>query len=336
MSRVWVGGATGFLGQELVRQLVARGQHVVAVSQSGGPIAGVNPEALTVRSVDATDVAQVKDSAQGCELAYFAVGRVSRDPDAGAELHRAHVVASMASLDGLRQAGVKRVVVVSTSGTIACGTDPDRTYSELDPTPHEVIARWPYYRSKLFAERAALERNEPGVFDVVVVNPSLLLGPGDRRASSTLDVRRFLSGLLPALPRGGIALVDVRDVALGMIAAGERGRAGERYLLSAANVSCVVFFERLGRLSGRPVPALRLPKRPAFALASHWAYKKALELVGGNTDIELSSVEMGSYFWYCDCSKAERELGWSPRDAQVTLRDTVTDILGESGRGARS
>lgn len=330
MSAVWVGGATGFLGQELVRQLLARGQRVVAASQSGGPITGADSAALSVQAIDVTDAQKVQASAQGCELAYFCVGRVSRDPDAQAELHRANVVATQAGLEGLRQAGVKRVVVVSTSGTIACGTDPERAYNESDPTPHDVIARWPYYRSKLFAERIALERNIPGTFEVVVVNPSLLLGPGDRRASSTTDVRRFLAGVLPALPRGGISLVDVRDAALGMIAAAERGRAGERYLLSAANMSCVVFFERLGRLSGRRVPQLRLPKQPAWAVASHWAYKKALDFVGGSTEIELSSVEMGSHFWYCDCGKAERELGWAPRDAQLTLRDTVHDILTES------
>jgi dihydroflavonol-4-reductase len=310
---------------------LARGQNVVAASQSGGPIAGVEPgPLLRSEALDVTDAAKVEASAQGCELAYFCVGRVSRDASAQAEMHRAHVQATQAGLDGLKKAGVKRVVVVSTSGTIACGMDPDRAYNEEDPTPHELIARWPYYRTKLFAEKVALERNVNGAFEVVVVNPSLLLGPGDRRASSTLDVRRFLAGLLPALPRGGISLVDVRDAALGLIAAAERGRAGERYLLSGANMSCVLFFERLGRLSGRRVPVLRLPKKPALAMASHWAYTRALAWVGGSTAVEMSSVEMGSHFWYCDCSKAERELGWAPRDAQVTLRDTVNDILAES------
>lgn len=329
MSKVWVGGASGFLGQTLVKELVSRGQDVVAVSRSGGVIAGVDPKRYETVRVDVTDADAVAESAKGSEVAYFAVGQVARDPDAALQLHRAHVVATEAGLDGLRRAGVRRVVVVSTSGTIACGVDPARMYSESDPTPHEVITRWPYYRSKLFAERAALQRNQSGAFDVVVVNPSLLLGPGDARASSTLDVRRFLAGQLPALPSGGIALVDVRDVAQAMTVAAERGRPGERYLLSAANMPLVVLFERLARLTGRRVPMLRLPKQPQLAVAAHWAYRKALDLVGGSTPIELSSVDMGSHFWYCDCAKAVRELGWAPRDAMQTLSDTVNDILAE-------
>jgi dihydroflavonol-4-reductase len=244
-------------------------------------------------------------------------------------LHQAHVVATQRALAGLRAAGVRRVVCVSTSGTIAVGTDPDRIYSEDDPPPHELIARWPYYRSKYYAERAALECNVDGEFEVVVVNPSLLLGPGDHRQSSTLEVRRFLAGSLPALSAGGLSFVDVRDAAAATIAALDKGRAGERYLVSAANMPVTTFFGRLSRLTGKALPWARLPKRPELALVSHWAYRKAVGLLGGQTPIESETVDMGSHFWYCDSSKARRELGFEPRDSQATLRDTVSDILNE-------
>ncbi len=324
MSRLWVGGATGFLGAELVRQLSAAGHELVAVSHHGGRVGPVE-----VLSVDATDEAAVARSAQGCEAAFFALGRVSRDARDAELIQRSNVVAAERGLAGLRRAGVRRVVFVSTSGTIACGTDPNRSYTEDAPTPHAVITRWPYYRSKLFAERAALAMNEPGVFEVVVVNPSLLLGPGDHRSSSTTDVRRFLAGSLPALPRGGVAFVDVRDAAQGMIAAWEKGRAGQRYLLSGSNMPLSTFFGRLSRISGKPMPALRLPKSPELALASHWLYEKALAALGSRTPIERESIELASHYWYCDCAKAQHELGFVPRDAQATLRDTVLDIEAE-------
>ncbi len=323
-----MGGATGFLGAELVSQLRAAGHEIVAVSHSGGRIVDVN-----VKQVDATDEGAVAESAKGCEGAFFAVGKVSRDAGDAELLYRANVVTTERGLAGLRRAGVRRVVYASTSGTIACGTDPCRAYTESDPTPHAIVTRWPYYRAKLFAEHAALAMNERGVFEVVVVNPSLLLGPGDRRSSSTTDVRRFLARSLPAMPRGGIAFVDVRDAAAGMRSAYDKGKAGERYLLSASNMPLSTFFGRLSRLSGTPAPALRLPKNRDLALASHWLYGKALSVLGSSTPIEAESVEMSSHYWYCDASKAERELGFAPRDAQETLRDTLADIDAERTAG---
>ncbi len=331
MKKLWVGGATGFLGSELVRQLAARGDAVVAASASGGSVDGVE-----VARVDATDAAAVAKSAAGCEGAFFAVGRVSRDPGDGEALYRANVLATKAGLAGLRQAGVRRVVFASSSGTIACGTDPDHCHTEDEPTPHALITRWPYYRSKLYAERAALELHEPGAFEVVVVNPSLLLGPGDRRSSSTTEVRQFLAGALPATTRGGLAFVDVRDAAKGMIAAFELGHGGQRYLLSAANMAMPVFFDRLSRLSGKPAPVLKLPKKPALALASHALFDKALRWTGGRSPVSSESVDVGSYYWYCDCSKAHRELHFEPRDGLTTLRDTIADILSEPSEAVRA
>ena len=99
--------------------------------------------------------------------------------------------------------------------------------------------------------RFALER--PGPLEVVSVNPSLLLGPGDVNGSSTEDVRLFLEGSIPAVPAGGLSFVDARDAADAMLRAMDRGRAGERYLVGACNLTFREFFARLGRVSGQSV-----------------------------------------------------------------------------------
>ena len=228
MKRFWVAGATGFLGSHLLRTLRARGHEVVAVSKSGGVVDGV-----AVGALDILDEASVSQSAQGVDGAFLVTGRVSRDRDAAEALHRDNVLGTLAALKGLRAAGVPRVVVASTSGTLAVSRDAESVADESCRAPLEVIARWPYYRTKLYAERAALEANQSGEFEVVVVNPSLLLGPGDLRESSTGDVRLFLERSIPAIPAGGMAFVDARDAALGMLLAFEQGRAGERYLLKS-------------------------------------------------------------------------------------------------------
>jgi dihydroflavonol-4-reductase len=237
------------------------------------------------------------------------------------------VVGTKNALAGLRAAGVRRVVVASTSGTLAVGTDKQRISDEGCRAPLEVIAAWPYYRTKLYAEREALEANAPPDFEVVVVNPSLLLGPGDVRESSTGDVRRFLEGVVPATPAGGLAYVDVRDAALGMLLAAERGRAGERYILNAQNLTVEAFFQRLERISGVRAPLLKLPASRPLALGIGRLFGKAVRAIGGEPPVSEESLEMSQYFWYCDSSKAERELGFAPRDSGQTLRETVEDLI---------
>ena len=322
MSKYWVAGATGFLGSHLVKTLVERGHEVVAVSKSGGSVHGA-----AVAAVDVLDEAAVAQSARGVDGAFLVTGRVSRDRDDAELLHRDNVLGTESALRALRVAGVKRVVVASTSGTLAVSRDPDRIADESCRSPLEIVARWPYYRTKLYAERAALEANRPGEFEVVVVNPSLLLGPGDLRESSTGDVRLFLERSIPAIPAGGMAFVDARDAAIGLLQAFERGRAGERYLLNAKNMTIAAFFQRLERISGVKAPLLRMPSSRPLALGLNQLFSKAVEAIGGRAPIDQVSVEMAQYFWYCSSEKAERELGFVPRDAGETIRDTIDDLV---------
>ncbi len=320
-KRLWVGGATGFLGSHLVRTLADQGHCLVLASRAGGDVQG-----LPVQAVDVLDAAAVEESARGCEGAFLATGKVSRDRAAGEELHRAHVLGTRHALAGLRAAGVRRVVVASTSGTLAVSSDARAVADESGRAPLELVAMWPYYRTKLYAEREALELNALG-FEVVLVNPSLLLGPGDTRESSTGDVRRFLERAIPAIPGGGIAFVDVRDAAQGMWLAYERGRAGERYILNAKNMTLAAFFQRLERITGVKAPALRMPRSRPLAIGVNRLFSRALRAIGGEPPVDEISVEMAQYFWYCSAAKAERELGFLARDPGETLRETVADLV---------
>lgn len=322
MSRkVWVCGATGFLGSHLTRALDEDGFQFVLTSGRGGLV-----DAHEVAAVDALDVQAVEESAKGCEGAFVCLGKVSRDPNDAGELHRLHVEGTKTVLEGLRRAGVRRVVYASTSGTMAVGTDPKRIFDESSPTPLEHIAAWPYYRTKHYGEQEALSLSTRD-FQIVVVCPSLLLGPLDLRESSTLDVRRFLEKSIVAAPAGGVAFVDVRDAARGMILAFEKGRSGQRYLLNAANMTLSTFFGRLSRMTGIRAPLFSLPKNHEVAKGLFGLYDKGLRAIGGAPPIQSADVEMGQYFWYCSSEKAERELGFNPRDAGQTLRDTVHDLV---------
>jgi nucleoside-diphosphate-sugar epimerase len=320
--RYWVGGATGFLGSHLVAELAREGHEVVGVARAGGTVAG-----RPITPLDVLDSGKVERSARGTDGAFLVTGKVSRDAGDAEEMHRANVLGTRSALAGLRAAGLSRVVYASTSGTVGVSTNAEDIADETAPPPLEHIGRWPYYRSKYYAEVEALEASGEGGLDVIVVNPSLLLGPGDLRGSSTGDIRRFLDGEVIAAPRGGIAVVDVRDAAQAMIAAMSRGRPAERYVLNAANVSVPTFLDRLERISGVPAPRMKLPRSRSLATEVTRLFGKAIERVGGELPMTVESVEMAQYFWYCDAGKAVRELGFSPRDLTETLRDTIEDLL---------
>jgi dihydroflavonol-4-reductase len=309
--KVLVTGATGFLGSHVVTALRAHGHEPIAFSRSAGG--------------DVLDAASVRAAAEGCEAALHCAGKVSRDERDAEELYRVHVEGTKTMLASCKEAGVRRVVVASSSGTVAIGEDPDHVATEDDETPIGIISRFPYYRAKLFAERAALAASAPG-FDVLAVNPSLLLGPGDTRGSSTEDVRLVLERRVPAVPPGGASFVDARDAAAGMISAMERGAAGERYLLTACNLTVRELFARIARIAGIAAPSIPMPRAPRLARTGASLLSRALERIGGSLPVDPVSLEMAHYFWYASSARAERDLGWTHRDANETLADTVRDL----------
>jgi len=318
--KLLVTGATGFLGGALVPLLVEEGHQVRVLARGGAPDA----EALgcELSSGDVRDPETVRRALHGCEGLYHLAGLVSRDPRDAHKMYELHVSGTRVLLAEAERAGLQRVILASSSGTI--GVSPvRRVATEEDDYPIETVGRWPYYLSKIYEEKIALEAARRRL-PVVILNPSLLLGPGDARLSSTQDIYRFLLGRIPAMPRGGISFVDVRDAARAFVAALNRGNVGERHLLGAANWEFSEFFGRLSRLARRSPPPLRLPsavKVAAAHLMEGWAHRR-----GREPGLPAADVEMGEHWFFIDSSKAERLLSFSPRDPMETLAETISYV----------
>jgi len=324
MARYLVTGATGFLGRHLVTSLLHHGHEVVALCRQDEP--SLAELGVVIRRGDVLDAGSVRDAAAGCEGLFHCAGKVSRKPADAEELRRLHVDGTKITLDACKEAGVRKVVYASTSGIVAVSEDPEHIGSEEDETPIGLISRWPYYRSKLFAEQAAFERHVEGAFSVVSVNPTLLLGPGDVRGSSVEDVRLFLERKIPAVPAGGLSFVDARDAAEGMRLAMDKGEGGQRYLLSAINLTLRAFFERLERASGVKAPWLPTPRAPLFARRGAEVLGRVSSRLGLDVAVDPVSLDMAQYYWYVDATRAETVLGFQVRDPQKTLADTVEDL----------
>lgn len=323
MSRVLVTGATGFLGAHLIDELARRGDEIVALARRDEP--SLAKKGVKLAKGDVLDAESVKRACEGVDRAYHLAGKVSRRHEDAEELHRVHVDGTKTALDAMRAAGVSRVVVASTSGVVCVTEDPNEVRDESFDAPMNLISRWPYYRSKLYAEKAALDRSGQG-FEVVCVNPTLLLGPGDERQSSTGDVVKFLEKKIPFVPGGGISFVDARDAAHALALAMEKGRAGERYLVSALNLTLEAFLKRLERASGVPAPRMKAPRSMGLARLGAQIFETAAKHLPIEATLDRISAEMSQCFWYVDARKAERELGWEPRDPGETLADTVDDL----------
>jgi dihydroflavonol-4-reductase len=318
MSTLLVTGATGFLGEHLCRVLVEQKHEVRGLARSrSGVLADLGVEHIRG---DVLDGPELDRALEGVSGVFHLAGAVSRDPDDAQRMMRLHVDGTRRVLERMAAAKVPRMVLASTSGTIGVSKD-EEILDEHAPYAEQIVAGWPYYASKIYQERLAFEHGTRLGIEVVAVNPSLLLGPGDRRLSSTGDVRKFIRRELPVVPEGGINFVDARDAAVATAAAMEHGRPGERYLLGGPNWTMKEFFGRLGRVSNVAPPRLKLP-----AKLNRWGASLVEGLYrhrGKEPPVDRISVEMSEHFWWIDSSKAERELGFVARDPQLTLVDTV-------------
>ena len=313
-------GGTGFLGSHLVRQLVESGSKDIRV------MATSIPEWLTGLGVDTfegsiTNEDDVSRAVEGVTEIYHLAGKVSRDKDDSREMYKLHVEGTRLLCDAAKKAGAKTIVLASSSGTIAVTEKGDIVPDENYNPPLDIVARWPYYASKAYQEMAALERFNGDGLRVVIMNPSLLLGPGDDRLSSTKVVLDFMARKISAVPNGGLNFVDVRDAAQAFRVAMQKGRQGERYILGCKNLMLKEVFDILSRLTGVKAPSLRLPRSLILPLAhvNQWM----ADMTGYPPRIPLEGVKMAKYRMHYDCSKALRELGIPQTPPEAALEKAV-------------
>jgi len=328
-KKILITGGTGFLGTHIVRQLLDAGEKNLRVMASSVPEwmtdAGVEPAVGSVTRLD-----DVKAAVKNVSAIFHLAGKVSRDNQDAAAMNKVHVEGTRILCEAAKEAGVQTMMLASSSGTIAVSED-EQIFDETFPQPVDVFSRWAYYASKYYQERAAIESFDGDGRKLVILNPSLLLGPDDERLSSTKPVLDFLASKIPYSPSGGLNFVDARDAASAFISALEKGKHQEKYLLGSANMTFPQFFGRLERLSGISAPMFKVPKKLAMAGSS--MIESVFKNWGKASPVASKEVEQAEYFWYFDSSKAEEQIGFAPRDPQETLQDTITylrrEFLGE-------
>ena len=307
-----VTGATGFLGRHLVSALVERGDDVRAYVRPATDARALEALGVEVVRGELGDADALERAAAERELDFNAVGLVSYEWDDLARLREANVESVRRVLAAIEPGA--RLVHVSSAGAVGPSGAPDRLADETQPFP-EAAHRNPYSVTKREAEELVLAAAADGL-DAVVANPTILLGPGDVYGSSTWPVRRYLQGVLRFHTRGGASFVDARDTAAGLVALAERGRRGERYLLTSreGNLAWNEFFRRVGEATG--VRRVMLPLPPA-------ALRAAVRVVPW--PVKPGQARTATEWWLFDPGKAEHELGFTTRPLAETIAATVAD-----------
>jgi dihydroflavonol-4-reductase len=323
--RVLVTGATGKVGNAVARRLVDRGDHVIALVRDPARAREVLPAGVDFARGDVTDRDSVSAAAKGIEAAFNCMGMFEQWAADPGIFDRVNAEGARSVIAAAREAGAGRTVHTSTFDVFH--TAPRGTVSE------ERVADYPkgtaYERSKQRAEELVLAEAEAGI-EVVIVNPSAVYGPGPWAAAGLDGVLRdALRRRLPAAPPGGMTLVHADDAAAGHVAALERGRPGERYILAdgfaTSREILRVAVDEAGL--GRVPPTLPVPVARGLAAGGE-AVAKVIRrpplLPGGQLHFLLWQAR-------ADSSKARRELGVEFRPWEQGIRETVRWMI-EKGR----
>ena len=316
----FVTGATGFLGSHVARALSEQGAKLRLLVRSGSNLK--NLEGLNAETAvgDLRDAASIEKAIAGCDAVFHVAADYRlwvRDPE---EMYRSNVEGTRAILDAARKTGVARVVHTSSVATIGFSSDGLPADEDSPVSLADMIGH--YKRSKFMAEQLALEAGRLGM-QVVTVNPTTPVGEQDVKPTPTgRIVLDFLKRRFPAYVEAGLNLVDVRECARGHVAAFEKGRTGERYILGGENLTLKQILDKLGEITGLPSPTIKLPYFFAFATG---VVDEAItgRLLRREPRATVDTVRMGKKKMFASSAKAERELGWKIIPVDEALRRAV-------------
>ncbi|MFP4324185.1 MAG: NAD-dependent epimerase/dehydratase family protein, partial [Anaerolineales bacterium] len=316
MAHVFLTGGTGFLGAHIARQLVAGGHTVRLMRRKSSRLLAIGDLPVEFVLGDLFDTEHLTKLLEGIDWV-FHVAAVADYWRTGKELiYRVNVDGTRHLLEAAQRAGIKRFIFTSTVAAVGWRGDghnaDENTYFNISPRIS------PYGHSKFLAEADVQRAVEAGL-DAVILNPAVILGPGDLNQISGSLIIETARGGVPALAQqGGTNFIDVRDVAAAHIAAAERGRSGERYILGGVNMTHKAFTRLVCDVLGAPVPRLPLPGNVVPAVAALADVGRALgaQLPADGNQLRLSRREI-----YFDTSKMLNEL----HTPQINIRQSVQD-----------
>ena len=318
---ILVTGGAGFIGSHLVSALLDKGNSVRVLERPGAVVTHLPCDRMEIVFGDIRDKQIVNTATKNCTQVYH----LAADPNLWrrntAEFDEINHQGTVNVLSLALQNGAQRVLHCSTESILASKDDTDQMVVEHRELREEDMLG-PYCLSKYRAERAALELAGKGA-PIVVASPTLPVGPGDylQTPPTRLNIA-FCNGKVPALLDCRINLIDVRDVAAGLISTMTKGRSGLRYLIGNENMLLSQWLGMLGKETGRSAPSIKIPYM--FALGYAWLSEKWSDYITGRMPLAtVTGVRLARRNMHFDPSFSLRELGLQPRPVQQSAKDAV-------------
>jgi dihydroflavonol-4-reductase len=318
--KAFVTGATGFLGSHVARALADQGADLRLLVRATSNLKNLEGLKSETATGDLRDAASLETAMSGCDTVFHVAADYrlwARDPK---EMYKSNVDGTRALLDAARKSGVRRVVYTSSVATMGFTKNGHPADEDSPVALADMIGH--YKRSKFMAEQIALEAGRSGMH-VVTVNPTTPIGEQDVKPTPTgRIVVDFMKRKFPAYVETGLNLVDATVCARGHIAALEKGKSGERYILGGENLTLKQILDKLGRITGLPSPKIKLPYFFAFATG---VIDEAFtgRLLKREPRATIDTVRMGRKKMFASSDKAERELGWKIVPVEDALRRAV-------------
>ncbi|MCL5104204.1 MAG: NAD-dependent epimerase/dehydratase family protein [Armatimonadetes bacterium] len=319
MKRVFVTGGTGFVGAHVVRKLIERGDRVTALVRLSSNTSLIQDLPVKYVVGNVTNMDSFLPALEGVDELYHVAADYrlwARDPG---EIHFNNVSGTLHVLDAALRQHVPKVVYTSTVGCLGIPRDGSSGDEDTPVTRRELVGH--YKKSKYDAERVALDYARRGL-NVVIVNPSTPVGPGDIKPTPTGKiVLDFLNGKMTGYVDTGLNLIAVEDVAEGHLLAAEKGKVGERYVLGNRNVTLKEILDILASITSRNPPTLRVPRWAALAAAI--VDTAAARLSDREPNIPIEGVLMSRKKMFFSAEKAARELNLPQSSIEDALARSV-------------
>jgi dihydroflavonol-4-reductase len=305
VKAVFVTGATGMVGRALVRRLLEQGARVRALARAPSRGADLARSGVELVQGDLQDARALADAMHGCDRVFHVAGLVSYRRADAERMYETNVIGTRHVLWAAMEAGVERVVHTSSTAAVGLsgGEAPLDEEARFDPG----LRRIPYMWMKHLAEVEVAEAVKAGL-DVVMVNPSTIIGSGDVHLNTGKLFQQIARGSLRFAPPGGNSVVALEDVVDGHLLAMERGATGRRYIVNGENLRQVELLTRIATVLDRPAVTSVLPRwtEKPLTLAARLA-----ELSGGALTPQV--VFFSFRYRYFSAARARAELGWAPR-----------------------
>ena len=312
-------GATGYIGSAVVRELLNKGQDVRCLVREASSVKNLDGLRLELRSGDITDIESVRRAVNGCDTVYHLAALYANWLPDSALMYRVNEEGSRNVMQACLDAGIRKVVYCSSVAALGAH---GRTPADESARFNLNSTKDHYYISKHRAEQVALQFIRRGL-PAVIVNPSNPIGPRDIGPTPTgALIISIIKKRIPAYVDGGLNLIDVTDCARGIVAAMEKGRIGEKYILGNTNVGIKDYFDLIVKTAGRGLsPVIRLPAW--LAVFSGYGYQALARLNGKPPITSASWVRVGSNYSWWDCTKAREELDLGQRPVSESIAEAV-------------